>query len=141
VDLLCGAVIIVMALDHVRDFSTRGNERIAPDLATTRNALASADHRSHRMVRDARRTASFLWRAGCLKSRDVSDSSQRLCQRPASEWVRLVSGSYILFPRFCGCFSPEKLFQMRIIECDDGSVAIQREVMGSRINEVCLSAN
>src|SRR5271170_8088535 len=30
---------------------------------------------------------------------------------------------------------------MRIIEYDDGPVAFQREVMGSRINEVCLSAN
>src|SRR6202023_4071434 len=30
---------------------------------------------------------------------------------------------------------------MRIIEYDDGPVAIQREVMGSRINEVCLAAN
>ena len=36
---------------------------------------------------------------------------------------------------------PEKLFQMRIIEYDDGPVAFQREVMGSRINKVCLSAN
>ena len=27
---------------------------------------------------------------------------------------------------------------MRIIEDDDGPVAFQREVMGSRINEVCL---
>jgi len=30
---------------------------------------------------------------------------------------------------------------MRIIEYDDGPVAFQREVMGSRINEVCLAAN
>src|SRR5580692_9567552 len=30
---------------------------------------------------------------------------------------------------------------MRSIEYDDGPVAFQREVMSSRINEVCLSAN
>ena len=40
------------------------------------------------------------------------------------------------FVRFCGCISPEKLFQMRIIEHDDGPVAFQREVMGSRIDEM-----
>src|SRR5437660_182912 len=36
---------------------------------------------------------------------------------------------------------PEKLFQVRIIEYDDGPVAFQREVMSSRIHEVCLSTN
>src|ERR1700756_3711801 len=30
---------------------------------------------------------------------------------------------------------------MRLIEYDDGPVAFQREVMGSRINEVCPAAN
>jgi hypothetical protein len=56
--------------------------------------------------------------------------------------ARLVSGpSDFIFLRFCGCFFPEKLFQMRIIEYDDIPDAFQREVMGARINEVCLSAN
>jgi hypothetical protein len=61
--------------------------------------------------------------------------------------VSLVGGASCLrvlrfyFVRFCGCISPEKLFQMRVIEYDDGPVAFQREVMSSRINEVCLSAN
>ena len=56
--------------------------------------------------------------------------------------VRLVSGPLdFIFSGSAGRFSPEKLFQMRIIEYDEGPVAFQREVMGSRINEVCLSAN
>ena len=56
--------------------------------------------------------------------------------------VSLVGGASCLrvlrfyFVRFCGCISPEKLFQMRIIEYDDGPVAFQREVMGSRIDEM-----
>lgn len=45
------------------------------------------------------------------------------------------------FVRFRECISPEKIFQMRITEYDDGPVAFQPEVMSSRINEVCLSAN
>src|SRR5580693_2359401 len=61
--------------------------------------------------------------------------------------VSLVGGASRLralrfyFLRLCWCCFPEKLFEMRSIEYDDGLVAFKGEVMGSRINEVCLSAN
>ena len=51
VDLLRGVVMMVMALDHVRDFfHWAAMSGSATDLATTRNARASADHRSERVV-------------------------------------------------------------------------------------------
>jgi uncharacterized membrane protein len=51
VDLLRGVVIMVMALDHVRDsFHSAAMSGSPADLATTRNARASADHRSERIV-------------------------------------------------------------------------------------------
>jgi len=51
VDLLRGVVMIVMAWGHVRDFFHSAAMRGSPThLATTRNALAPADHPSERMV-------------------------------------------------------------------------------------------
>src|ERR1700724_2393596 len=91
-------------------------------------------------------STSFVWIVGHSEDGELSlmgrlFKAQRMFRIQANGYanVSLVGGAFCLrvlrfyFVRFCGCISPEKLFQMRIIEYDDGPVAFQREVMGSRI--------